>query len=64
MQGPKHITSSAKRVIEIQRSEVQALTGEWRLHRKFLANIWVCADAKGTDDQPGAWSDPAEDLLR
>ncbi|HEX7569940.1 MAG TPA: hypothetical protein VF492_05510 [Verrucomicrobiae bacterium] len=26
--------------------------------------IWVRAAAKGADDQPGAWSDPAEDLVR
>ena len=26
--------------------------------------IWVRVAAKGADDQPGAWSDPAEDLVR
>jgi hypothetical protein len=26
--------------------------------------IWVRTAAKGADDQPGAWSDPAEDLVR
>ena len=26
--------------------------------------VWVRVAAKGADDQPGAWSDPAEDLVR
>jgi hypothetical protein len=26
--------------------------------------IWVRVSAKGADEQPGAWSDPAEDLVR
>ena len=26
--------------------------------------IWVRVAAKGADEQPGAWSDPAEDLVR
>ena len=27
-------------------------------------NIWVRVAAKGADNEPGAWSDPAEDLVR
>ena len=28
------------------------------------AKLWVRVCAKGADEQPGAWSDPAEDLVR